>query len=145
MGDVEIDLSPLDPVPDERQSRWECSLLAMKARPREGCTDNCSNLLRAFKKLLLTLGGDDLLQQQQQQQLQMSCGIHTSLLVLDDLAKGVTDVAEYLRWLKDAMSSMHRPRIKHELPDHVREKMPMIQKPNWNTKVKASSTGSCSR
>jgi hypothetical protein len=62
--------------------------------------------------------------------LQLSCGIHRSLLVLDDLAKRVTDVAEYLRWLKDTMSFMHRPRIKRELPDHVREKMPMVRSRN---------------
>jgi hypothetical protein len=71
------------------------------------------------------------------QLLQLSCRIHTSLLVVDDLAKRDADVAEYLRWLKDAMSFMHRPRIKHELPDHVREKMRMIQESKWNTKVKA--------
>ena len=64
-------------------SRSTRVLLAVKARPKAGCTDNCSNLLRAIKKLLLTLGGDDLLQL-----LQMSGGIHTSLLVPDDLAKG---------------------------------------------------------
>jgi hypothetical protein len=114
-------------------SRLTRDLLTVKARPRAGCTDNCSNVLRAIKKLLLAVGGADLLQL-----LHLSCAIHTSLLVLDDLAKRVTDVAEYLRWLKDAMSFMHRPRIKHDLQDHVREKMPMMQESKWNAKVKAS-------
>jgi hypothetical protein len=38
-------------------SRSIRDLLAVKACPRAGCTDTCSSMLRATKKLLLAVGG----------------------------------------------------------------------------------------
>jgi hypothetical protein len=71
-------------------------LVAVKVRPNACYTDNWSDVLRGNEPLLLAACGADVWQP-------MSCGIHPSLLVVDDLVKRAAIDGGYLPWLKDEM------------------------------------------
>ena len=96
------------------------NLIESKARPRAGCSDNCPNVVKAIKEVVLALGPDPL------RLLQLSCTIHTSILILLDLMKVDPTAHDYVFWLKGLIAFLRTSRMKASVRAVVSEKMPII-------------------
>jgi hypothetical protein len=108
-------------------------LVIAKARPRAGCTDNCQRVVKAILRVVFALNGSDGMYL-----LQLSCGLHTSNLIIPDLRKLNAIVDAYVIWLKALMSCLHTAAVKRQLSGELREKMPWIQDAKWNSFIRAS-------
>jgi hypothetical protein len=111
-------------------------LIAAGATVVASVTDNGANLVRAFNPLL------DLTVQTESGAfiLRISCGVHTTNLVLVDLARVFPVFGEFVDWLRSVINFLHLKNVKAAVRmSGIAAKIPHIQDAKWNTVVKSAA------